>query len=171
MNARPGSMLGKTVVLLLALCGTAAAPAAAQLDMPEPPFRCAVTWNENNGELVVILENTSASQVLSDGIAGLLLQPRDNPAGDELRYWAPLNLEKGKGAVVGEEVSLRLEPNESRSLSVSIRMLRWARQVRGLRPSLDTFRKTVPRGSYTLTTRVGSVFCRPPEGPLNLSPE
>ncbi len=171
MNTRPGSMPVKAAILLLVLCGTPAAPAAAQQDVPEPPFRCAVTWNENSGELAVILENASASQVMSDGIAGLLLQPRDGPAGEETRYWAPLNLEKGKGAVLGEEVSLKLDPNESRSLTVSIRLLRWARQVRGLRPSLDTFRKIVPRGTYTLTTRVGSVFCRPPEGPLNLSPE
>ncbi len=146
-----------------------AAPAPAQPEAPAAPFRCSALWNEASGEVAILVENTSQSQLVSDGVASLTLIPRDGEV--DARYWSPLNLEKGRSATLGEEATLNLDPNGSRSVTVPLRSLRWARQVRGLRPSLDSLKKIVPRGAYQLTLRVASVVCRAPEAPLNVIPE
>jgi hypothetical protein len=158
------------VALSCLLAGPVPAALAAQEDAAPPsPFRCAVSWNDSKVELTIFLENTSGAPLMSDGVASLTLVPPGDASG-ATRYVAPINLETGKAAALGETASLNLESKETRTLAVGLRTLRWARQIRGLRPSLDTMRKVVPPGSYELTLRLGSVLCKPPEGALNVSP-
>jgi hypothetical protein len=154
-------------VAIVSLFAVGSGVVANAQDVPESPFRCSVAWNQATGELSIVVENTSASPVLSDGVASFTLTPK---AGAETRYWAPLNMEKGKAAVPGEEASLALQPKESRSLTVEIGALRWARQIRGVRPIFDSLQKIVPSGAYALSLRIASVACKTPEEPLGLPP-
>jgi len=144
-----------------AVCAQEDAAAAA-------PFRCALSWNDPKAELTIFLENTSGAPMVSDGVVTLFLTPAGDTSG-ATRYMAPLNLETGKAAALGENASLNLDSKETRTLTVGLRLLRWARQIRGLRPSLDTMHKVVPGGSYELTLRLGPVLCKP-DAPLNVSP-